>query len=147
MFNCIKKFWFWIIVDTFFALYALFLAVVFFAPHQDAQNRGFVACTQQMIQDFEACQNSKIACPIKNILKNNVCDFKVITKGFFLFFAGKQARPWSNYYFIQQKTTTQDVEDEEWRSYYQSQKELVQEMEELNNNAIALDKQLKGIKK
>ena len=141
MLKKIKKHWFGIIFGTLFVLYALFLMLIFFAPRVDLAERGFVFCTKQMINDFHQCQNHKVLCTIKVMFKNNACDFGVINKGFKLWFEGKQETPWANYYFEPITEEKPEVDDEELKAYYQEHLDLFAEMEELNKNRIALEKQ------
>lgn len=142
----IKKNLFWIIADIFFTVYFLFLALIFFAPRVDLAERGFIPCTKKMINDMLSCQQNKTWCTVKFVLKNNVCDFKVVKEGFHLWLAGKQERPWSNYYFEPLLEEEPEIEDEELKAYYQEHRDLFSEMEELNKNRIELEKKLKEAK-
>ena len=145
MFQKIKKHLFWIVCGVIFALYFAFLAIIFFAPHQDTEERGFVLCTKQMMQDFASCQTNKISCAFKIVLKNNACDFKVIKDGFVLWLDDKQQTPWANYYFEPaEQEDTLPLEDKAFKTYYENHQKIVQEMEELNKKAIELEK---GIEK
>ena len=141
----LKKHLFWIIIDIVFTIYFLFLALVFFAPRVDMAERGFIPCTKKMINDMLICQQNKTWCTVKFVVKNNICDFKVVKEGFRLWLDGKQERPWSNYYF-EPVLEEPETEDEELKAYYQEHLDLFSEMEELNKNRIELEKKLKEAK-
>ena len=138
MYRFLKNHLFWIVCSFIFGFYFAFLALIFFAPHQDALERGFIPCTKQMMQELAMCQKSKVSCTFKLILKNNVCDFKVVKKGFDLWLEGKEKRPWSYYYFTPTLNEPDVLEDEALKDYYQNNQNIAREMEELNQKAIEL---------
>ena len=141
MYRFLKKHLFWSIVGFIFALYFAFLALVFFAPHQDALQRGFIPCTLEMIDELSLCKNNKVSCTFKLVLKNNVCDFKVVKKGFDLWLEGLESTPWSYYYFTPTTDEPSVLEDAALKDYYEQHQNIIQEMEDLNQKAIALEKQ------
>ena len=142
MLNYIKKHIFMIVCGLFFVLYFCFLALIFFAPRVDLQERGFVKCTKNMIVDFSDCTRNKVWCAAKTMLKNHVCDFNVVKTGFLLWLDGQQSTPWANYYFEPVTENLNPLEDEELQAYYQKHVDLLSEMEELNKKHIALEKEL-----
>lgn len=146
MLKTLKKYWFVIFVSTFVLFYMLFLGLIFFSPKEDALQRGFIPCTTQMAEDVYLCSQNKISCTSKAILKNNVCDMKVIFKGFKAWLQGLQKTPWNNYLFEPEITANPLEEDEELKAYYAEHLEIAKEMEELNKDAIALEKKLMEIK-
>jgi len=142
MLKFIKKNAFWIVVDFVFFIYFVFLGIIFFAPRVDRLERGFIPCTKSMIEDIHSCRNVGIWCSVKAIFKNNVCDFTVIKKGFELWKQNKQKTPWENYYFEPVLDDDQNFDDEELKAYYEEHLDMFKEMEELNKNAIELEKKL-----
>ena len=146
MFKTLKKHWFLIVCSLIFGLYFAFLGLVFFAPHQDARSRGFVKCTTQMMQQLPLCQKSKIWCTFKIVIKNNYCDFKVVKEGFVLWLDGYEPKPWSYYYFTPTSHEPPVLENGALKEYYQTHQNIVQEMEDLNQKAIELEKQQEKLK-
>lgn len=142
MFAKIKKHAFVIVFVSFFALYFAFLMLIFFAPRVDLYERGFVSCTKNMIADFAKCEKNKLGCAVKIMAKNHVCDFKVVKTGFSEWMVGKQKTPWANYYFEPVTEDLNPMEDEELQAYYREHRDIVSEMEALNQKYFELDKQL-----
>ncbi len=147
MLKFMKKYWFAIVFGTLFGLYAVFLLIIAFAPRVDAQNRGFIPCTIELTERLEACNAKSAWCHIKNIAKNNACDFKVITNGFSLWLKGKQNTPWSNYYFTPIEPENPDFQNKELQEVYENNAKILQEMEELNAKRIELEMTLDGKEK
>ena len=132
MLNYLKKHAFILVFGVFFALYFAFLMLIFFAPRVDVYERGFVACTKNMIGEFSACHNGKIRCAAKIMLKNHLCDFNVVKTGFSLWLNGEQKTPWANYYFEPVEEDLNPTEDEALQAYYKEHADIVKEMEDLN---------------
>lgn len=143
MLKKIKKHAFMIFFGIIFILYFAFLTLIFFAPRVDVQQRGFVACTHQMIANFSVCGKHNVWCAGKVMLKNHACDFRVVTTGLKAWWNGLQKTPWANYYFEPQTEEKQpEIEmDEELQAYYQKHLDMVSEMEALNQKYIELEKQ------
>ena len=81
--------------------------IVAFSPREDTQNRGFIPCTKELADNVMECQG-QIWCTTKAIMKNSLCDAKVILRGIKLWITKKQASPWSNYYFTPNLQETDD---------------------------------------
>jgi len=133
---------FWTVFGIIFTLYFVFLMIIFFAPRVDLYERGFVACTKNMIQEFSMCQKNKTLCAAKVMLKNHVCDFNVVKTGFSLWLDGKQKTPWENYYFEPVTEEPVSTEAEELKAYYEKHLDMLKEMEELNQKYFELEKKL-----
>ena len=146
MFRFLKKHWFWIIVDSVLLLYFIFLGLIFFAPRIDKLNRGFIPCTQNLVEEVYHCQKKGVWCTLRATLKNNVCDFNVVKTGFVLWLNGQQKTPFTNYYFEPILEDEPDVKDEELKVLYQQHLDLFKDMEELNKNRIELEKKIRNNK-
>lgn len=142
MLKYLKKHVFLIVFSLLFVFYFAFLTIIFFAPRVDLYDRGFVACTKNMMADFSKCQKNKTWCATKVMLKNHACDFNVIKVGFSLWLDGKQKTPWENYYFESVTENPNPMEDEELQAYYEKHLDMLKEMEELNQKYFELEKKL-----
>jgi len=142
MLDKLKKHAFMIGFGIVFCVYLAFLALVFFAPRVDLYERGFVGCTKKMIVEFSVCQKNKMWCTLKMMLKNHVCDFKVVKTGFSSWLQGEQKTPWANYYFEPVTENLNPTEDEELQTYYQEHLDMLSEMEELNKKYFELEEKL-----
>ncbi len=126
MLKFIKIHWFGLIVSTIFALSIAIIIIVLISPHQNEQNKGFSPCTQQMITDINEC-NKKNTCVLKSLLKNNLCNIKIIGSGISLWLGGKQETPWDNYLFEEKKPQISP----ELQDFYKQNPDINQQMIEL----------------
>ncbi len=146
MFNKLKKHLFFTVICLLTLLYFLFLSLIFFAPKVDTLDRGFTVCTKSLIDEIYTCQNKQYLCVIKAILKNNICDFKVVKDGLILWIEGKQERPWSNYFFEPSIMQAEISNDQVADGYDLDSLSTLKEMETLNKKRIELEKNLYQIK-
>jgi hypothetical protein len=65
----IKRYWFGGILTIIVCCFLLLFVLLIISPKQDAKNRGFVKCTQDMISSLSYCDR-KIWCSIKAISSN-----------------------------------------------------------------------------
>ena len=129
--NFIKKHWFSglliLIVCCFFALFL----VLIISPKQDDKNRGFIKCTQQMVDELSDCEK-KIWCSIKAIGNNTLCDIKIIAEGFTLWLDDKQPYPWSNYIFKPEIMETSVFDEEARKEYLKNHPNVEADMRQLD---------------
>jgi len=79
----------------------LYLTIVLYiAPRQDAQNRGFIPCTKQLVIELSACERGQIKCPLRHLWSDMRCNVGVIYAGINGWISGKQSTPWANYLFV-----------------------------------------------
>lgn len=98
--NYIKYYWFGFLIGTIIFISVSFFLIIMLSPKQDLEKRGFIPCTEQLAQNLYLCtQKEKYSCVVKEILKNSLCDGKVIVQGFSDWWNGKQSTPWANYFF------------------------------------------------
>ncbi len=130
------------------AAFMMMLVLVIIAPKQDAKGRGFVGCTQNMLEDLIDC-DQKIGCSMLAIASNTWCDVKVIAKGAKNWLEEKQKYPWSNYIYEPEDPKNQFVDEQARDEYLKQYPNTKDEMEikhrlrkELENeqNTIKTDK-------
>lgn len=107
----------------------VFFALIMMSPRQDIHKRGFIPCTEQLVENFTAC-NGKTLCMCGTVLQNTHCDFKVIFQGFGNWMDGQQPTPWANYIFepvlLEEEEMTEDLQE-----FYDNNPDLDQQMQEL----------------
>jgi hypothetical protein len=123
----LKKYWFPILIELIVVFFAALFVVVALSPRQDSQNRGFIPCTDKLIEDLSACGGNKI-CAVETIVANTWCDFKVMGEGVSLWLGGKQPRPWSNYLF---EPEWEEETDEDLLEFYRNNPDLEKDMRRL----------------
>ena len=124
--NFLKHNWFGIFAAVLILSgFALFL-IVLFSPRQDNQNRGFILCTEEMAVKLLDC-DKKFTCTLSVVLKNSLCDAKVIGKGFSLWLKGEQNTPWANYFFEPDLENSAEL-PQEVEAFYKENPNLHQDM-------------------
>lgn len=79
---------------------AIYLTVVLIiSPKNDLKNRGFIACTKNMILNLGECKSGETGCVFKSFYRDTICNLGVISDGFSAWLKGNQSTPWSNYIF------------------------------------------------
>ena len=124
----IKNYWFGGLIGFLLLCFVLLFILILIAPKQDAKNRGFVACTQEMIDNLLIC-DKKFSCSVKVILDNTICDVKVVGEGLINWVKHEQPYPWSNYIFEPETATNQYVDEEETTEYLAEFPETLKEMQ------------------
>lgn len=76
-----------------------FAAVLLISPKNDVKNRGFVACTKELVMSLGECESGQLTCVLGSFYDDTKCNSAVIFKGFANWLKGKQSAPWSNYIF------------------------------------------------
>lgn len=127
----IKNYWFGIILGLMMFVFMLILILILIAPKQDAKNRGFVFCTQNLMDNLADCDRA-LWCSSKAVLRNTLCDFKIISTGLSLWAKGKQPRPWSNYIFEPEPVQNPFVDEEARAEYLKQYPNVKLEMENLH---------------
>ena len=130
----IKNYWFGTLIGALLLGFLLLFVLIMISPKQDAKGRGFVLCTQEMVDDLLIC-DKKISCSIGAIFRNTICDIKVIGKGVSYWIKGKQPYPWSNYIFepeIPKNTYVDEAAREEYLSEFPETAKEMQMLKKLN---------------
>ena len=127
----LRQYWFSLLMSVFLLCAIAYFAVVFVSPRYDMQHRGFVPCTKQLATNVEACGQGKVLCILGTIGTDNLCNLKVIAKGFKNWLAGEQNAPWSNYIFTPELPQNPSPDEEETEEVYTIDQDLLQDMEKL----------------
>ncbi len=144
----LKNYWFGLLMSFVLLMGFLFFLLIMLSPRYDAQKRGFIPCTENLVQNLAQCApTEKYTCGIKHILANTWCDIKVIATGWKNWGQGKQATPWSNYIFEPEPITPIDENDEFYADYKARGLTARQDMQNLIKMGEALDQQVAAIKK
>ncbi len=94
----IKRYWFGGLIAFIVCFFMLLFILLVMSPKDDADKRGFVKCTHEMIDNLSDC-NKGFYCTVKAIMNNTWCNVKVIAEGVDLWIDNKQKYPWSNYIY------------------------------------------------
>jgi len=127
----IKRYWFAATIGLLVSLCFLLLVLLLISPKQDSKERGFVRCTQNMIEHLIVC-DKKIGCSLGAIAVNTLCDIKVVGKGVVDWIDGKQPRPWSNYIYVPEVEPNPFVDEDARQEYLKQHPDIKQEMQKLN---------------
>ncbi len=127
----IKHHWFGLCIGLFLIVFMLMLVLILLAPKQDAKSRGFIPCTEVMVDTLLTCDR-EVWCASRAVLQNSWCDIKVIGRGIKLWGQGKQPYPWSNYIFTPELPLTSFVDEEARQQYLKEYPNTKQEMERLH---------------
>ena len=74
-------------------------AMLYVSPRQDAQERGFIPCTKELVYELSGCERGKLSCAAKHLWRDMKCNVGVIYAGAKMWAKGEQATPWANYLF------------------------------------------------
>ncbi len=124
-----KRDWFYVVAGLVAVFFVLLFLLLLIAPKQDARNRGFAACSQQLLQRLEQCEH-RLWCSGRVIVATSRCDIAVVWQGFFDWIDGKQPYPWSNY--IYEPEIVSLVDEDARREYLKQYPDTKQEMEKLH---------------
>ena len=143
MLNFIKIHWFGLILSVVAVFYTAVFVMVFLSPRQDELKRGFIPCTEILVQDMFDC-NGKAWCMSKAIVKNTGCDTKIVLEGLGDWVKGKQSTRWANYLFEPRmdKENNQDEKHPELEEFYRDNRDIKADMEKLNRQWQELEKSL-----
>ncbi len=84
--------------------------MLFLAPRQDVYDRGFIACTKELVNNLAECERGKIGCPLKFLWRDMKCNVGIIYTGVADWVKGKQKTPWANYLYEPQLIAPEDQE-------------------------------------
>ncbi len=129
--NFLKQYWFGLLVTLVLLLAALLFLIVLLSPRQDNQRRGFIPCTENMAAELYDC-NGRSFCMLGAVLNNSLCDAGVVWTGVKEWSAGKQAAPWSNYFFTPDVSSEDEIAPEV-EEFYRENPNLRQDVLQLEN--------------
>ena len=127
----IKRYWFGCLTGFILSCFLVLFILLIISPKQDTKGRGFIKCTQEMVNELTLC-NKKIWCSIKAIGNNTLCDVFVVAKGFDLWLDDKQPTPWSNYIFEPELEENLFFDEEARIEYIKNNPDTKDEMIRLN---------------
>lgn len=127
----IKNYWFGLCLGLMMFVFMTMFILILIAPKQDVQNRGFVFCTQNLIDDLSDCERN-LWCSSKAIVKNTWCDLKIIGKGFSLWLNKEQPAPWSNYIFEPETPQDAFIDEDARAEFLEQYPNVKQDMENLH---------------
>lgn len=140
--------WFYIVFLTALIIYiAYFTVALVLSPKNDLKNRGFVACTKELVMNLGACESGQFTCVFSAFYNDTKCNSAIIFKGFANWLKGEQSAPWSNYIFepllpktsenFYQSNSAEDMENMELEHKFMQQK--LDELETIKNKALKSD--------
>lgn len=119
---------------------ALFILIAL-SPRQDKLNRGFIPCTQNMVAQMLRCTENKPWCMAKAVVRNSLCDIRVVGKGLVLWLDGAESTPWSTYFFEPVVETHQkDDMDADLIEFYEQNRDLGADMQNLDQARLELER-------
>ncbi len=128
-----------------FVLYMMTVLII--SPKNDLKQRGFIACTRELVLKLGECESGQIGCVFTSFYKDVACNSGIISKGFTDWLKGKQSTPWANYIFEpewQEESENPylgnpetDMENMAFDREFMRQKE--QELENIKNRALKAD--------
>lgn len=95
----ICKITYYSVLGAFCAFVLYLTAVMFFSPRQDALKRGFIPCTETLVNNLTFCKRGGIGCPLGYLWQDTKCNITVVWKGFREWIGGRQNTPWANYLY------------------------------------------------
>ena len=129
--NFIKTHWFGLITGIIIFFFFILFILVLLSPRQDNLRRGFIPCTETMAENLLSCEEHKVICLIKSVVKNSWCDTKVVGRGIKLWIKGEQQAPWSNYIFIPELPQDEFFDKEAQAEYFKNNPGTAAEMQQL----------------
>ncbi|MBR1757083.1 MAG: hypothetical protein IJ738_05935 [Alphaproteobacteria bacterium] len=125
--------------------------VMYLSPRQDADERGFIACTKELVLDLQTCRAGSIGCPFKFLMRDTGCNINVVFTGAAAWIKGNQPTPWANYLF-EPKLYNDTAQDNEMPGVAEARKEMSdlagkslfierkqQELEEAKNRQLQIN--------
>ena len=80
-----------------YVIYMMMVLVI--SPKKDLKQRGFIACTRELVLNLGDCERGQLGCVLKAFYGDTACNSKVIYKGLTAWLKGEQSTPWANYIF------------------------------------------------
>lgn len=109
----------------------MMMLLILLSPKYDAQNRGFVACTQSLLDELVECEH-KIGCSMRAVAANSWCDIKTIVKGAKDWLNGQQDTPWSNYIYEPEMPKNPLIDEDARAEYLRAHPNTKEDMERLH---------------
>lgn len=100
-----------IFLAAFIAFTIYLIAVLSVSPKNDAQNRGFISCTKELVVQASACGRGALWCMAKGIWQDTKCNVKVVASGAKMWILREQPTPWANYLFVPAAVAELDKEN------------------------------------
>jgi hypothetical protein len=136
---------FFLTVIVSFVLYMMTVLII--SPKNDLKQRGFIACTRELVLKLGECESGQMGCVFTSFYKDIACNSGVIAKGFTDWLKGMQSTPWANYIFEpewQEESENPylgnpetDMENMAFDREFMRQKE--QELEDIKNRSLKAD--------
>ena len=137
----IKRHWFNFLMVLLIICGISLTLLIAFSPKEDAQNRGFIPCTQKLANRVVLC-NGHLWCTTKAVIQNGWCDAKVIGQGIKLWINREQSAPWSNYYFTPDLSHVQNALNEHSELFYQENPNYIEDFEKLKQEHQKLEESI-----
>ena len=128
-----------------FVLYMMTVLII--SPKNDLKQRGFIACTRELVLKLGECESGQMGCVFSSFYKDVACNSGIISKGFTDWLKGNQSTPWANYIFEpewQEESENPylgnpetDMENMAFDREFMRQKE--QELEDIKNRSLKAD--------
>ena len=85
---------------VFFVAFITYMTIVMYiSPRQDAEKRGFIPCTEELVQNLTGCETGKLGCAFGFLWNDMKCNVSVVLNGLGAWTKGQQPTPWANYLF------------------------------------------------
>ena len=86
-------------LGLFVAFIVYMTIVMYISPRQDAEKRGFIPCTEELVHNLTGCETGKMSCAMGYLWDDMQCNISVVLNGFGAWVKGQQSTPWANYLF------------------------------------------------
>lgn len=86
-------------LGLFFLFVVYMTTIMFLSPRQDAEKRGFIPCTEELVYGIANCEAGKMSCTLGYLWDDTKCNVSVVLNGLGAWVKGQQATPWANYLF------------------------------------------------
>lgn len=95
----IFQYLYYIVLSALLGFVIYLTAMLYISPRQDAQERGFIPCTKELVYELSGCERGKLGCAAKHLWRDMKCNVGVIYAGAKMWIKGEQTTPWANYLF------------------------------------------------
>lgn len=86
-------------LGLFVAFIVYMTIVMYISPRQDAEKRGFIPCTEELVHNLTGCETGKMSCAMGFLWDDMKCNISVVLNGLGAWVKGQQVTPWANYLF------------------------------------------------
>lgn len=87
-------------LGLFVAFIVYMTIVMYISPRQDAEKRGFIPCTEELVHNLSGCETGKMGCAMGYLWDDMQCNVSVVLSGLGAWVKGQQPTPWANYLFV-----------------------------------------------